>query len=134
LFTVCGEDGNVCIPDALGGCVAGDGGAVRGVEGATGGPDVLCGAGWDESDLSEIELGGAGFTVGAARWYYLISSCTSVESCFWEVSDVTVVLFARGDELSSYWPTGHCTRSGRSRYVLAWGVPVSWLCEASTSG
>jgi len=60
LFAVGGEDGDVCIPDALGGCVAADGGAVRGVEGATGGPDVLYGAGWEESDLSEIELGGAG--------------------------------------------------------------------------
>jgi len=60
LFTVCGEDSDVCIPDTLGGRVCGDVGAVGGVECATGGPDVLCSAGWEESDLSEIELGGAG--------------------------------------------------------------------------
>lgn len=60
MFAVCGEDSDVLIPDALGGRVVGGSFRVRGVEGATGGPDVLCGAGWDESDLSEIELGGAG--------------------------------------------------------------------------
>jgi len=46
LFAVGGEDSDVSIPDALGGCVVGDSGAVGGVDGVSGGPDVLCGAGW----------------------------------------------------------------------------------------
>jgi len=59
LFAVGGEDSDVCIPDALGGIVVGDVGAVGGVECVSRRPDGLCGAGWDESDLSEIELGAA---------------------------------------------------------------------------
>ena len=124
MFAVCGEDSDVCIPDALGGRVLCYVGAVIGVDCVSGGPDVLCGAGWEESDLSEIELGGAGFTVGAPCWYSSIS--TTIESCLWEVSDVTVVLGARCAEQQTIGCVGHCYFI-LSKGVLAWGVPVGWL-------
>ena len=118
MFAVLLEDGNVGIPGGLGGVVSGEGGVVGCLNGLTlgvyGGWDL----GWEESDLSEIEIGGSDGTDGGGGWRNCVGGESGfAPSCSWEVGDVTPHLGAGGKRKRG------CSDSV-SVCIATWCVPV----------